>query len=325
MNNRPAPLLQVNDLKMHFAGPRPRPLQPRLPVRSVDGVSFQIKHGETLGLVGESGCGKTTTARAIMRLLEPTDGSIIFNGTDITHMGQRQLRPLRHDFQMIAQDPFSSLNPRMRVGRLLREPMQIANIPRAEQLERLQHSLRRVGLNESHITRFPHEFSGGQRQRLAIARALMLNPKLVICDEPVSALDVSVQAQIVNLLQDLQHEFGLTYLFVSHDLSIVRHISTNVAVMYLGKIMEYGTRHDVFSRPRHPYTSALISAVPKVGGKRGQRVVLHGELPSPINPPSGCRFHTRCPYAQPICRTDEPALSPKEAGQQLVACHFPLD
>lgn len=318
------PLLEVKQLAMHFPGPRKNFFHAGKPVRSVDGVDLQIGRGKTLGLVGESGCGKTTTARLIMRLLTPTKGTIRLDGQDITTLSQSELRPLRASFQMIAQDPFSSLNPRMRVGRLLREPMQIAGIAAEEQMERLQTSLARVGLSAAHASRFPHEFSGGQRQRIAIARSLMLNPKLLICDEPVSALDVSVQAQIVNLLQDLQDELGLTYLFVSHDLSIVRHISSDVAVMYLGKIVEYGARDEIFARPRHPYTHALLSSIPKVGVKtRSPRVVLHGDLPSPIDPPSGCRFHTRCPHAQALCRTEEPLLS-RDSNGHSVACHFPL-
>ena len=318
-----APLLQVEGLTKHFPIRRGLlGLRPKGAVRAVDGVSFAIARGETLGLVGESGCGKSTTGRLLVRLLDPTAGSIRFDGTDIAPLGQRALRPLRPQFQIIAQDPYGSLNPRMRVEEILREPMQVAGVTAAAQATRARALLDRVGLAAAHASRFPHEFSGGQRQRIAIARALALEPRLVVCDEPVSALDVSVQAQIINLLRDLQRDLGLAYLFVAHDLSVVRHISDRVAVMYLGKIVELAPKRALFARPRHPYTQALLSAVPvpRPGAGR-KRIVLTGDVPSPAAPPSGCRFHTRCPRAQPICRTSEPELADGGDGR-AAACHF---
>lgn len=322
-------MLEVRDLTMHFPGPSTGFLKHRLPVKAVDGVSFNVARGATLGLVGESGCGKSTTARLIMRILQPTAGSIILDSHDITHMSQRRLRPLRSGFQMVAQDPFSSLNPRMRVRRILEEPLQIAGAGATERYDKVSHALERVGLSAQHAQRFPHEFSGGQRQRIAIARALVLDPKVVICDEPVSALDVSVQAQIINLMQDLQRDFGLTYLFVSHDLSVVKHIADEVAVMYLGKLVELGPKRQIFAAPRHPYTQALLSAIPQTTfGAKKVRIILKGDLPSPINPPSGCRFHTRCPQVQPICKQQDPSVSTFETvdgKSHTVACHFPLN
>jgi oligopeptide transport system ATP-binding protein len=319
-----APLLQVEALTKHFPVRRGLfGLRPQGAVRAVDGVSFTIARGETLGLVGESGCGKSTTGRLLVRLLDPTAGSIRFDGTEIATLGQRALRPLRPQFQIIAQDPYGSLNPRMRVEEILREPMQVAGVAAAAQASRARALLDRVGLAAAHASRFPHEFSGGQRQRIAIARALALEPRLVVCDEPVSALDVSVQAQIINLLRDLQRDLGLAYLFVAHDLSVVRHISDRVAVMYLGRIVELAPKRALFARPRHPYTQALLSAVPvpRPGAGR-RRIVLGGDVPSPAAPPAGCRFHTRCPRVQDICRSAEPELACDPDGR-AVACHFP--
>jgi oligopeptide/dipeptide ABC transporter ATP-binding protein len=317
------PLLRVHDLKMHF--PAGRGILGRKPgraIRAVDGVSFQLAPGETLGLVGESGCGKTTTGRMVMRLLDPTSGRIDFEGKDIAALSQSALRPLRRHFQMIAQDPYGSLDPRMTVETLIGEPMVIAGFTGERIRARVLDLLGRVGLAASQGRRYPHEFSGGQRQRIAIARALALEPKLVVCDEPVSALDVSVQAQIINLMRDLQVELGLSYLFIGHDLSVVRHISDHVAVMYLGRIVESAPKRQLFDRPRHPYTQALLSAVPvpRPNALR-RRIVLAGDVPSPADPPPGCHFHTRCPYAQQICRETAPALT-ASSDRHAVACHF---
>ncbi|AYG76821.1 dipeptide ABC transporter ATP-binding protein [Rhizobium sp. CCGE532] len=290
-------------------------------VNAVDDISFDIGRGETLGLVGESGCGKSTTSRLLVRLLDPTGGTIRFDGEDIASLSGGALRRRRRDFQIIFQDPYSSLNPRMRVNDLLSEPMEIAGVASSDRESRVAELLDMVGLARQHAERFPHEFSGGQRQRIGIARALALKPKFVVCDEPVSALDVSVQAQIVNLLMDLQNELGLTYLFVAHDLSVVRHISNRVAVMYLGKIVEIASRSSIFSNPQHPYTQALISSVPAARPRTARIMVpLNGEVPSPTSPPSGCRFHTRCPMAISRCLTEEPAL--REISMHSVACHL---
>jgi len=318
------PLLAVDGLVKHF------PIRggfmglgTKGAVRAVDGVSFAIAAGETMGLVGESGCGKSTTGRLLVRLLEPTAGRIQFDGTDIAALGPRQLRPLRRHFQIIAQDPYGSLNPRMRVDEILREPMRIAGLPATEQTERVARLLDRVGLAAGHATRFPHEFSGGQRQRIAIARALTLRPRFIVCDEPVSALDVSVQAQIINLLRELQREMGLAYLFVSHDLSVVRHIADRVAVMYLGRIVELAPKRRLFAAPRHPYTQALLSAVPVPRpARKRQRIMLSGDVPNPAAPPPGCRFHTRCARAADVCRAQDPSLQ-QDAEGRAVACHFP--
>jgi oligopeptide/dipeptide ABC transporter ATP-binding protein len=300
-------------------------------VRAVDGVSFSLKVGETLGLVGESGCGKSTLARLVTALHPVTSGRIRFKGRDITSLNRRQMRPLRRSLQMVFQDPYGSLNPRRRVGSILSDPFSVhAKLPRQEVKRQVQDLMARVGLSPEHYNRFPLEFSGGQRQRIGIARALALRPDLIVCDEPVSALDVSIQAQIINLLEDLQDEFMLTYIFIAHDLSVVRHVSDRIAVMYLGKFAETGEVEEIYSNARHPYTASLLSAVPVAGrayrDAPKERVILTGDVPSPVRPPSGCRFHPRCPKAQAICAVEEPALEQKsdDPPGHLTACHFPV-
>lgn len=317
-------LLRVRDLTRHFPITKGIIFSRQVgAVQAVDRVSFSIRRGETLGLVGESGCGKTTTGRLILRLIEATSGQIIFEGKDVRSLPKDKLRELRKDLQIIFQDPYASLNPRMAVGDIIGEPLDIHRLARGkERLKRIGELLDVVGLSKSHAKRFPHEFSGGQRQRIGIARALAVSPKLIVCDEPVSALDVSIQAQVINLLQDLQKEFGLTYLFIAHDLSVVKHISDRVAVMYLGRIVEITSKRELYRNPRHPYTQALLSAIPIADPSvEKERTILAGDVPSPINPPTGCRFHTRCPRVQDICREQEPELVELGEGHSA-ACHL---
>jgi len=325
--NTGKPILEVRDLRMYFPVKSSGIVRRTIGhVQAVDGVSFQLPAGGSLGLVGESGCGKSTTGRLITRLYQPTGGSIVFDGKDITKTGSHGLKPLRREIQMIFQDPYTSLNPRHTVGAIVGAPLAIHKVvPRNKILPRVQELLELVGLNPEHYNRYPHEFSGGQRQRIGIARAMTLQPKVLVADEPVSALDVSIQAQVINLLQELQREFDIAFLFVAHDLAVVRHFCPEVAVMYLGKIVEVADRETLYNRPKHPYTQALLSAVPDVkqaaiGGRR-ERIRLQGDVPSPINPPSGCRFRTRCPLAQEICARVEPPLL-QIGPRQKVACHF---
>jgi peptide/nickel transport system ATP-binding protein/oligopeptide transport system ATP-binding protein len=323
-----SPLIEVRDLTKHFPITTGIIFQRQIgAVKAVDGVSFDVQRGETLGIVGETGCGKSTTARLLVRLLEPTGGSVKFDGEDITHLKGPRLKRLRREIQMIFQDPYSSLNPRKTVGTIIAEPFVIHGLlsGEGERKKRVQELMDRVGLNPEHYNRYPHEFSGGQRQRIGVARAIALEPKLLVADEPVSALDVSIQAQVLNLLRRLQRELGLTLLFIAHDLSVVRHMCDRVAVMYLGKIVELAPNDSLYGFPRHPYTGALLSAVPvpdPTAGRR-ERQLLTGDVPSPANPPSACRFHTRCPKAQEVCGLEEPSFEDK-GNDTLAACHFPL-
>ncbi len=323
----PAPLLEVEHLKLLF------PIKKGIlidrvvgHVHAVDDISFALHEGETLGLVGESGCGKTTLSRTVMRLIEPTGGSLRFRGDDVTHASRKQLVPLRREMQMVFQDPYASLNPRKRIGQIVGVALERSGAKDEDVERRVQELLERVGLAPEHVNRFPHEFSGGQRQRIGVARALAVNPRLIVLDEPVSALDVSIQAQIINLLEDLQDEFGLTYMFVAHDLSVVRHVSDRIAVMYLGKLMEVSPAEELYTKPIHPYTAALLAAIPIPDPRENRarrRAVVSGEPPNPINPPKGCVFHPRCPHATDVCKTIEPPLTQYSNGH-IAACHHPL-
>jgi oligopeptide/dipeptide ABC transporter ATP-binding protein len=323
-------LLRVENLVKYFPVKSGGVFRPREYVHAVDDVSFTVRRGQTFGIVGETGCGKSTLGRSIARLYDVTSGRIVFDGKDISKISQRRMRPLRREIQLIFQDPMGSLNPRRRVGSIIGDPFAIHGLASgAERKRRVQELMERVGLNPEHFNRFPAEFSGGQRQRIGVARALAFRPKLIICDEPVSALDVSIQAQVINLLADLQAEFGLTYLFIAHDLSVVRHVSDTVGVMYLGKLTEVSPADELFTVPRHPYTGALLSAVPLPDPDQSDQrhqIVLVGDVPSPIMPPSGCRFHPRCPKAAPVCVREDPKLEPRlgDGPEHLAACHLPM-
>jgi oligopeptide/dipeptide ABC transporter ATP-binding protein len=323
-----APLIDVEHLKVFFPIKQGILIEREVArVHAVNDVTLSIPEGETVGLVGESGCGKTTMSRAIMRLIDATDGAIRFGGQDVTHAGRKEMEPLRRQMQMVFQDPFASLNPRKRVGQIIGLPLRLHGTERSDVDRQVRELLGRVGLAPEHINRFPHEFSGGQRQRIGVARALALQPRLIVLDEPVSALDVSVQAQIINLLDDLQDELKLTYLFVAHDLSVVRHVSDRIAVMYLGKLMELSPAEELYTKPIHPYTSALLAAIPIPDpneNRRRERIVVSGEPPNPIDPPSGCVFHPRCPRATQVCREQEPPLV-RYPGGHLAACHHPMN
>ncbi|KXH84075.1 ABC transporter ATP-binding protein [Sporosarcina sp. HYO08] len=315
-------LLEVQNIKMYFPLKGKLFSKKREYVKAVDGVSFTVKEGETLSIVGESGCGKSTTGRVLMKLLEATDGKIIFEGKDITDLNEDEIRPYRKEFQMVFQDPYASLNPRLTVKEIIEEPLIVHNMEKEKRADRVAELLEVVGLNKYHGERYPHEFSGGQRQRIGIARALAVNPKLIIADEPVSALDVSIQSQILNLLKDLQKQYNLTYVFISHDLSVVEHISDRVGVMYLGRFVELTDRDTLFKKPLHPYTKALLSAVPIPDPTlKRERILLTGDIPSPASPPSGCTFHTRCPFAQQKCKEQAPEFRELQKGH-YVACHF---
>jgi oligopeptide/dipeptide ABC transporter ATP-binding protein len=320
------PLVEVEHLQLYFPVKKGVLFDRTIgEVHAVDDVSVAVREGETLGVVGESGCGKSTLARAVVRLLEPTAGTLRFRGEDITHLGRRALNPVHRQVQLVFQDPVSSLNPRQRVGRIVGTPMRLHGMDGVE--NRVSELLERVGLNPEHINRFPHEFSGGQRQRIGVARALAVNPRLIVLDEPVSALDVSIQAQVINLLDDLQDDFGLSYIFIAHDLAVVRHVSDRIAVMYLGKLMEVSPARELYSRPIHPYTEALLSAIPipdPEENRARERMVIGGEPPNPIAPPPGCRFHTRCPRATEVCAAVEPPLA-EYPGGHLAACHHPMN
>ncbi|MGW6197516.1 ABC transporter ATP-binding protein [Kribbella sp. NPDC055110] len=321
------PLLQVRDLKRYYPIRKGVVARTVGHVRAVDGVTFDVYPGETVGIVGESGCGKSTTGRAVVRLEPPTSGSVLFDGTDIATLSTARMRRLRTELQMVFQDPYSSLNPQIRIGDLLAEPL-IAHkrLDRAGARAKAAEMLATVGLPKLSLDRYPHELSGGMRQRVGIARALMLEPRLIVCDEPVSALDVSIQAQVLNLLKDLQGEFGLTYVFISHGLGAIKYISDRIVVMYLGKVMETASTAEIFARPRHPYTEILLDAYPEPDPRLRdrERIIVEGDVPSPANPPPGCVFHTRCPYAQDLCRTESPALDAAGGARHQVACHFPL-
>jgi oligopeptide/dipeptide ABC transporter ATP-binding protein len=325
-NSSPAPLMEVDHLSMLFPVKTGIVIDRTVGhVHAVDDVSFVVREGETLGVVGESGCGKTTLIRTLVRLLKPTGGAIRFRGNDITKAGRRQMQPIRREMQMVFQDPQASLNPRKRVSQILGTPLKLRGVPSNELEAESLKLLDRVGLRSEQLTRFPHEFSGGQRQRIGIARALAMNPRLILLDEPVSALDVSIQAQVINLLDELQDELGLSYVFVAHDLSVVRHVSDRIVVMYLGKVVEISPSEELYTKPIHPYTQVLLGAIPipdPILNRQRVRTVVTGEVPSPINPPTGCRFHTRCPFATDVCRTVEPQLS-EYAGGHVAACHHP--